>query len=159
VVHAAPGRPLFGLVRRVRALFDLDADPEAIAAVLRRDRLLAPLVARHPGLRVPRAFSGFEVAVRAILGQQGTVAGATTLPGRLAAASGKELKAPRPGLTRLFPTPERLADAPIERIGMPAARAEAIRALARATLAGLALSPGAGEDALHALLDIRGVGP
>jgi AraC family transcriptional regulator of adaptative response / DNA-3-methyladenine glycosylase II len=158
-VHTAPGRPLFGLVRRVRALFDLDADPSAIAAVLRRDRALAPLVARRPGLRVPGAFDGFEVAVRAILGQQVSVAGATTLAGRLAAAYGERVRTQLPGLTRLFPTPERLARADIESIGVPAGRAEAIRALARATLGGLALSPGAGDDAVRALLEIRGVGP
>jgi AraC family transcriptional regulator of adaptative response / DNA-3-methyladenine glycosylase II len=158
-VHAAPGRPLFGLVRRVRALFDLDADPGAIAAILKRDRRLARLVARRPGLRVPGAFDGFEVAVRAILGQQVTVGGATTLAGRLVAAFGEELPVPLAGLTHLFPTPERLADANVERIGLPRARAEAIRGLARAARGGLALSPGAGGDVVKALLEIRGVGP
>jgi len=79
---ASPGE-LFAVVGRVRRLFDLDCDPAPIAAHLRRDRTLAPLVRKRPGLRVPGAWEPLEIAVRAILGQQVTVAGATTLAARL----------------------------------------------------------------------------
>jgi 3-methyladenine DNA glycosylase/8-oxoguanine DNA glycosylase len=110
VVHAT------GAQQRVRRLFDLDADPAAIAATLSRDRMLAPLLRKKPGIRVPGAWDPFELAVRAIVGQQVSVAGARTVLGRIAAAHGL--------------TPETLAGADIQ--GMPRKRAETIRVLARA---------------------------
>ena len=116
---------------RLRRLLDLDADPAAISAHLGRDPLLRPLVAARPGLRLPGAWDGFELAVRAILGQQVTVAAATRLAGQLVAAFGRRYDGP-PGLTHLFPTPEQLCDADIG--GMPKARAAAIRTLAAAAL-------------------------
>ncbi|HKR64631.1 MAG TPA: AlkA N-terminal domain-containing protein [Thermoanaerobaculia bacterium] len=100
---------------KVRRLFDLDADPHAIASTLSRDRMLAPLLRKRPGIRVPGAWDPFELAVRAIVGQQVSVAGARTLLGRIAEKHGF--------------APERLADADIE--GMPRKRAETIRIVAR----------------------------
>ena len=97
---------------RVSRLFDLSADPRAVGRVLSKDPLLAPLVARRPGLRVPGAWDPFEVAVRAVLGQQISVAGARTLAGRLVALCGRPLpkNLARPGLTHVFPSPAAVAD-------------------------------------------------
>lgn len=122
---------------RVRRLFDVDADPSALHAVFARDALIAPLLRRRPGVRVPGAWDPFELAVRAIVGQQVSVAGARTILGRLAA---------RHGLN-----PENLADADIE--GMPRRRAETIRTLARAVVDGRILL---GRDDLTTL---PGIGP
>jgi AraC family transcriptional regulator, regulatory protein of adaptative response / DNA-3-methyladenine glycosylase II len=137
-VHFADPRRLLSIVERVRRVFDLGADPAVIASHLGGDRLLGPLLARHPGLRAPGAWDAFELAVRAILGQQISVAAASTMAGRLAARFGA------PGLAadeRLFPTPDRLAQAPIEEVGVVRVRAEAIRALARAAAGGALPAP------------------
>ena len=121
--------------------------------------MLAPLVAERPGLRVPGAWDGFEVAVRAILGQQITVVAAVNLAAKLVAEYGEPL---RPvygaGLTHIFPTPERIAQAHL--LGMPAARARALSAVAAAALADPNLfSPSqALEDAIAKLRSIRGIG-
>ncbi len=124
------------IVRRVRGIFDLSADPLAIGNDLARDPLLAPLVARRPGLRVPGAWDGFETAVRAMLGQQITVTAAVNLAAKLVAAYGDPL---RPicgdGLTHTFPPPGRLAKADLRSLGMPAARAQALSSLAGAVSA------------------------
>jgi len=120
---------LMPLVARVRRMFDLDARPDLIGDVLRRDRTLAPLVAKRPGLRVPGAIDPFEASVRALLGQQVSVAAATTLAGRFAA----QLGAPHAAGYR-FPTAREVADAGvarIARIGLPKARAAAIDHFAR----------------------------
>lgn len=132
------GPDLLDLVRRSGRVFDVDADPLAINATLGRDPVLAPLVAARPGLRVPGAWDPFEVSVRAILGQQVSVRGARTLAGRLVETFGRKLEgvAPIPGLTHVFPSPSSLARADLSRIGLPLARAEAIRALARAAASG-----------------------
>lgn len=132
------------VLARLRPMFDLDADPGIVGAVLSRDPELAPLVAERPGLRVPGAWDGFELAVRAILGQQVSVTAATRLAGRLVAAFGEpvasvqeapapEASAPEGGLTHLFPAPERLSGADVAAaLGMPGARGRAISGLAEA---------------------------
>ena len=97
------------LLSRVRALFDLDARPDVIAKGLRRDPRLAPAVKANPGLRVPGAFNGFEMGLRAILGQQVTVRAATTIAGRFVAAFGEPIATPMPELNRLTPLPARIA--------------------------------------------------
>jgi 3-methyladenine DNA glycosylase/8-oxoguanine DNA glycosylase len=126
------------LTARVSHLFDLSADPRAIGRVLSKDPLLAPLVARRPGLRVPGAWDPFEVAVRAVLGQQISVAGARTLAGRLAALCGRPLPKTlaRPGLTHVFPSPGDVAEADVASVGLPRARAAALKAFARAVADG-----------------------
>lgn len=147
------------LVTRARYTFDLDADPLAISAHLRRSSRLAPLVARRPGLRVPGAWDPFELAVRAVLGQQVTVRGATTLAGRLVAQLGERIDGTG-ALTHLFPRPEVIADADLARVGLPRARANTLRRLARAVAAGdLVLDATRGADDLVArLTTIPGIG-
>jgi AraC family transcriptional regulator of adaptative response / DNA-3-methyladenine glycosylase II len=149
------------VVARARRLFDLDADPAPIAAQLRADPALAAKLARHAGLRVPGAWSGFELAVRAILGQQVTVAGARTLAGRLVDAFGETLAAPDGGVAKLFPSAAALATADLARVGLPRARAAALAALARAVAEGaLDLEGGlAPEVARERLLALPGIGP
>ena len=122
------------IVARLRRVFDLIADPEVIGAHRSEDPRLAPLVAARPGLRVAGAWDGFELAVRALLGQQITVAGAATLAGRLVAAYGKPLPAGE-GLSHVFPGAERLADADLSSLGLTRARAAALGSLARAVVA------------------------
>ena len=148
------------VVQRCRGLFDLDADPAAIAAVLSIDPLLASLVARRPGLRIPGAIDGFELAVRAILGQQISVAGARTLAGRLARALGEPLAAPSGGLTHYFPTAAALAEANLDGMGLTGARITALKALARAVEDGrLRLDRSADRAATREqLLALPGVG-
>lgn len=124
------------IVRRVRRLFDLDADMQAMHALLLEDALLTKGVRRRPGLRVPGGWDGFEVMVRAVLGQQVSVAGATTLARRLVERHGESRASAVAGLDRVFPTPERLVDAGLEAIGLPRSRATTLRALAAAVLDG-----------------------
>jgi AraC family transcriptional regulator of adaptative response / DNA-3-methyladenine glycosylase II len=152
------------IIARVRRVFDLAADPDMIGAHLAQDPILAPLVAARPGLRVPGAWDGFELAVRAIFGQQITVPAATKLLGRLVLAHGAPLAGTSresEGLSHLFPSPQRIAPADIAALGMPKARALAVTSLARAiaadpaifsrsasleqTIAKLRLLPGIGE--------------
>ena len=126
---------LIYIVERIRTMFDLKADWAAIMRTLRTDPMLLERMGAEPGLRVPGCWNGFELAVRAILGQQITVKGATGLAGKAAQAFGRPFSSGN-GLNRLFPAPEALADAKLESIGMPSARAETIRALARAVCDG-----------------------
>lgn len=124
-------RSLFFIIERIRTMFDLNADWPDIAGTLKSDPALARLVVSAPGLRVPGCWNGFELATRAILGQQITVRSATALAGRIVKEFGRVI-AETGDITHLFPTPEILADADLSGIGMPNARRETIRALARA---------------------------
>ncbi|HEX8033202.1 MAG TPA: DNA-3-methyladenine glycosylase, partial [Ktedonobacterales bacterium] len=154
-------RDLSMIVNRCRRLFDLDAAPMAIAGILGSDPLLEPLVAARPGLRVPGAVNGFELAVRAILGQQVTVAGARTLAGRLVAARGEPLEQPSGTLTHYFPTPQAIAQSDMQGLGLTQARIAALQSLARA-VAGqqLALDPDADwQRTTTHLQRIPGIGP
>ena len=150
---------LADIVRRVRCIFDLSADPLAIGDDLGRDPLLAPLVAKRPGLRVPGAWDGFEVAVRAILGQQITVVAAVNLAAKLVAEHGEPLQTVcGDGLTHIFPTPDRIAQVIL--LGMPAARAQTLSSIAAAASANPNFfSPSQTlEDAIAKLRSIRGIG-
>jgi len=120
------------IVGRLRRVFDLGADREVIGAHLAEDPVLAPLIASRPGLRVPGAWDGFELAVRALLGQQITVTAAIGLAGRLAVAHGTRSAGAGDGLTHVFPRPEQIARADLSTLGMPRVRAGALSALARA---------------------------
>lgn len=124
-------RALFFIIERVRAMFDLNADWTAITRVLRADPLLAESLRSSPGLRVPGCWNGFELGVRAILGQQITVKGATRLAGALVSKFGQRFSASN-GLTHLFPQPSMLAEADVASIGMPKARARTIQLFAKA---------------------------
>jgi AraC family transcriptional regulator of adaptative response / DNA-3-methyladenine glycosylase II len=135
-IHDADPRAIPDIVRRVRRVFDLDADLAAVHLTFEEDPLLARAIAKRPGLRVPGGWDGFEVAVRAVLGQQVSVAGATTLARRLVDAFGDRRAQPREGFERVFPTPQRLREAPLESIGLPKTRAATLRSLAAATLDG-----------------------
>lgn len=147
------------VVGRIRRLLDLDADADAIDAHLGRDRLLAPLVRARPGLRVPGAWDELELAVRAILGQQISVAAARTIAGRIAAAHGEAV--PDDRLRVAFPGKEQLAAASLDRVGLPPARAAAVVALARAALETPSLlRPTAHLEAtVERLAGLPGVGP
>src|SRR2546425_5135575 len=152
-------RALLFIVERVKAMFDLGADPAIIAEHLRADPLLRGPLAKHPGIRTPGAWDGFELAVRAILGQQISVRAATTMAGRIATMFGS------PAITGdesewLFPTPAQLAHAAIERAGVVSARAETIRSLAR-RVADATITFNSSVDAremVSALKDLPGIG-
>jgi AraC family transcriptional regulator of adaptative response / DNA-3-methyladenine glycosylase II len=154
-------RGLADLVQRCRRLLDLDADPASVGTVLSADPALAPLVDSRPGLRVPGSVDGFELATRAILGQQVSVAAARTLAGRLVARLGPPLPCPDGGLTHAFPAAEAVAGGDLGDIGLTRARARALTALAEAVAQGrLDLGPGADRDETRRLLlALPGVGP
>lgn len=130
-LHFANPRSLFFIIERIRTMFDLSADWHAIESTLGADPMLTEIIHAQPGLRVPGSWDGFELAVRAILGQQTTVKGATALAGKIARAFGEPFDGPA-GLTHLFPSPEILAKTDLSSMGLPATRAAAIRSLARA---------------------------
>ena len=148
------------IVERVRTMFDLRADPQTIDAHLRRDPLLAALVKAHPGLRVPGAWDGFELAARAILGQQVSVKAATTLMGRLVKRYGEEMEGAGGEGRYKFPIAERLSRARSNDLGMPSQRAASIRKLAHAVHRGhLKLSAFMNlEEAIQKLTAIPGIG-
>jgi AraC family transcriptional regulator of adaptative response / DNA-3-methyladenine glycosylase II len=168
------------LERKLRDLLDCDADPHAIDTVLARDPFLAASVRRRPGLRVPGAVDGFELAVRAILGQQVSVAGARTLAGRLVIRCGPPLAAPHGTLahgmlTHAFPSAAELAAANLDGLGLTGARIRALHALAEAVAAGrisldssraAPAAPEAARDGAAraaatcaALVELPGIGP
>jgi AraC family transcriptional regulator of adaptative response / DNA-3-methyladenine glycosylase II len=156
-VSASLVKALPPVLSRVKSLMDLACHPAEVA------QALGALAKRRPGLRVPGAFDGFEVAVRAILGQQVSVAAARTVAGRFAAAFGEPIESPFAALTTVFPAPERIAKlryGRIARLGMPGARARTVLALARAVARGkLVLMPNAAVEAtLDGLRALPGVG-
>lgn len=155
--------PLLGAAEALRRLFDLSADPDAIAEQLGRDPSLRKHLRRARGIRVPGAFDGFELAVRIILGQQVSVPGASQLTGRLAATYGEALRleGADAALSHVFPAPDRLIEADARKLRIPEARARAIRALAEAVAAGtLRLAPGGDpEETRTRLLALPGIGP
>ncbi len=163
-LHLSDLRDLTTAVSRCRQLLDLDADPVAVLEALRPDPLLGPLVAADPGRRVPGATDGFELAVRAIIGQQVSVPGARTIAGRLVVAAGEALPEPVGGITHLFPTPGALmalADDLPAAFSMPAGRRRALVALAQAVDQGtVVIDPGSEPSELRAsLVALPGIGP
>ena len=125
-------RALPQVIDRVRRVFDLDADPQVIAEHLGADRVLAPRVRRLPGLRVPGAWDPFELGIRAILGQQVTVKGASTLAGRVVSLCGRAMSLADASLTHVFPRPADLAAADLSTLGVPTRRRATLHALSRA---------------------------
>ncbi|MCL2543297.1 MAG: helix-turn-helix domain-containing protein [Nocardioidaceae bacterium] len=154
-------RDLSAAIARTRRLLDADADPVAVDEHLSADPVLRPLVRARPGLRVPGHVDGAELAVRAVLGQQVSVAGARTLAGRLVAAHGREVDTTIPGLTHLFPEPAALAAIEPESMAMPRARGRSLIGLAGALADGsVVLEPGPDRsDVRRRLLDLPGIGP
>ena len=152
-------RDLGACVESCRRLFDVDAQPQAIAAVLGADPLLAPLVAARPGLRVPGCVDPGEIAFRAVLGQQVSVGRATALAGRLAAICGEPLVRPRDGVERLFPSAASIAAADLSGLGLTTERAATVRRLATALASGdVDLAAAGSDDAGASLRAIRGIG-
>jgi AraC family transcriptional regulator of adaptative response / DNA-3-methyladenine glycosylase II len=153
------------IASRLRRLFDLDADTETIARHLSRDRALAPTVRRQPGLRTPGGWDAFEIAVRAILGQQISVAAARGLAAKLVALSTTPIALANPTitdatLTHAFPTAQQLAAADLSALGMPAARRTALQSLARAAIAQPNLFEAANtlEETIARLRAVPGIG-
>lgn len=144
-----------------RWLLDLSRDPHAICMVLRRDPLLAPSVAARPGLRVAGTVDGFELAVRAVVGQQVSVAGACTLIGRLVRRLGEPLETPVGAVTHTFPTSRAMADGDLSGLGITGARIRALYALSRAVASDeIELRPGAETNQVVAQLEsVPGIGP
>jgi AraC family transcriptional regulator of adaptative response / DNA-3-methyladenine glycosylase II len=151
-IDLPPDTHLGALVAGARRAFDLAADPVAVDEHLGADPLLAPLVARRPGIRVPGSWSGFEAGVRAVVGQQISVAAARTVLGRIVAAHGSD---------GAFPGPEALVAAPLERLGIIGQRADTIRRLADAVLDGTVVLDGSvpHDELVASLVALRGIGP
>jgi AraC family transcriptional regulator of adaptative response / DNA-3-methyladenine glycosylase II len=149
-------------VQRIRRLLDLDSDPVAVDAALGSDAAFARLVRRTPGRRAPASVDPFETAVRAVIGQQVSVAGARTVAGRIVASVGRPVALDDDAdLTRQFPRPEELAIAPDAAFAMPTSRRETIRRLSEAVIDGhVELHVGADpERTRERLLAVRGIGP
>jgi AraC family transcriptional regulator, regulatory protein of adaptative response / DNA-3-methyladenine glycosylase II len=142
---------LFALSAAARRVFDLAADPALIALAFEQDALLAPLLRQRPGLRIPGAWEPFECVVRAVLGQQVSVAAGRTLAARLVARAGRAIAGGADGLTHLFPSPAGLARADLTGLGLTGARARALHTLAQAADEG-ALDLTASTDAVMAAL-------
>ncbi len=151
---------LASIIARLRRVFDLAADPDAVAFDLAKDSLLAPLIAARPGLRLPGAWDGFELAVRAVLGQQVSVASAANLAGRLTAQYGEKLRCADPVLTHVFPEPIAFSRADPARLGMPRGRAECLMKLAASVVADPRIfAPGRSlDEAVAQLCALPGVG-
>ena len=153
------------ILARVRRVFDLSADPAAIAGHLSADPALAARLALRPGLRVPGCWDAFELAVRAILGQQISVSAATALASRIATQYGRPLsptlREANGRMTHAFPTPDALAQADLSSLPMPRSRSSSIAALARAVAADPRLLEGRGEGqaAIERLTALPGIGP
>ena len=154
-------RDFVAAVARARRLLDLDADPVAVTTLLGGDPLMSPLVEQRPGLRVPGSVDAYEIAARAIVGQQVSVPAARRVLGRIVQSLGKPLEAPRAGLTHHFPSPEVVAAADPTSFPLPSKRAETLRRVALAVCdGGLRLDPGADRDDVEQkLLRIPGIGP
>ena len=157
----APSR-LADTVQRVRRMFDLDADPDAISAVLSADPRLRPLLHERPGLRLPSGWDGLEIAVRAVIGQQVSVAAARTITHRLVQRHGTAVALDgAPGLDRLFPDAATLAEADLDGLGLPGSRIATLRAIARGVQEGsVGFGPGQTlEEFTMAWCALPGIGP
>lgn len=158
-------RDLGAAVERCRRLLDLDADPVAVDEAFAADPVLGPFVARYPGLRVPGSADAEELAARAVIGQQVSVAGARTLADRLVRSCGDALPEGLAGsdesLTHLFPDSTAIGEMGPERSGLPKGRHEALVTLARCLERGeIVLDPGTDRDQAHRrLLSLKGIGP
>ena len=165
-VHGAGTRSLLPIIQRVRGMLDLDASPADVTRVLERDRFLKPMLRKHPGVRVPGVWDGFELTVRAILGQQVSVAAATTLSGRLARRYGERIDVSVPGLETtavpqlMFPQPQKLLRARLGDLGIIASRADTIRRVAKGVVAGhISFDPAQDiDDFCRQLVTIKGIG-
>ena len=156
-VQGALSASLMQLSSNVRRMFDLAADPMRIATAFAHDRVMAPLVKRRPGIRIPGAWDPFECAVRAIVGQQVSVAAGRTLLGRIVARAGRPIASGVDGLTHLFPSAAELSTADLDGLGLTGARIRTIRALAQVVEKGLDFG-GPASEVMAALVDVPGIG-
>jgi AraC family transcriptional regulator of adaptative response / DNA-3-methyladenine glycosylase II len=163
-VHGIRTDALFAAVQKTRGLFDLDAPIDDIASVLKRDAALRARLKRNRGIRVPGAWSGFELTIRAVLGQQVSVKAATTFAGRVAERYGEPINVPVDGITnvpdKLFPEPRTLVRARLESLGVIGSRAQTIRNVARAVVNGDLCfdATQSTEEFRKALTSIKGIG-
>jgi AraC family transcriptional regulator of adaptative response / DNA-3-methyladenine glycosylase II len=160
-MHGISTPNIFPVVQRCREMFDLDAPMQEIANVLSRDAVLGRMLQKNPGVRVPGAWCGFELTVRAILGQQISVKAATTIAGRVAKAYGEPaMDFGLSGLSHLFPAPERLARVQFKNVGITRSRAETLRRVAKAVVdGGLTFDPSQDPAAFReSLIAIPGIG-
>lgn len=158
-VRGAAPDDLFHISSTARRMFDLAADPASIAQALHSDPLIGRFVKGRPGLRIPGVWDGFECAVRAILGQQVSVAAARTFAARLVQRVGRPVAGETRGLTHVFPSAADLADADLEAIGLTTSRAAALRALARAVADGRLDLDGPLQEVTAAIAALPGCGP
>jgi DNA-3-methyladenine glycosylase II len=162
-IEGEVSRHVDALVEPLSRMFDLHADPQEIAEHLSTDPWLAPLVEAAPGLRVPGAWSGFELVVRTIVGQQVSVKGASTVIGRIVERAGKRIEGhAHEGTAWRFPTPAALSAADLTKVGMPGKRIAAVQGFAAAVASGAIPldAPGADSNLLRmALLALPGIGP
>lgn len=157
-VHGAAPADLFQISAAARRVFDLASDPARIAAAFGSDTLLAPLLKARPGLRIPGAWDPFECAVRAVLGQQVSVAAARTLAARLVARAGERIADGVDGLTHTFPSPASLAAVDLDGVGVTGARIAALRALARAVADGQLDFSASVDEVMTKLMSLPGFG-
>jgi AraC family transcriptional regulator, regulatory protein of adaptative response / DNA-3-methyladenine glycosylase II len=157
-VAGAPPAALLQLSTTARRVFDLAADPQRIGAELAADALIGPLARARPGLRIPGAWDPFECAVRAILGQQVSVAAGRTFTARLVEQLGPAIRTGAEGLTRLFPDAALIAAAPLGSFGVTRSRAATVRALARALLERRIDFGAAPVEVIAALVALPGIG-
>ncbi len=157
-VTGADPTDLYELSSAARRVFDISADPAQMVQAFGSDPILGPLVTRTPGLRIPGAWDPFECAVRAILGQQVSVAGARTLATRLVDRLGARLKSPANGLTTFFPSPRAIVEGDLQGLGLTRGRMAAIRSLAQSVVARRIEFAGPTDETVVALNQISGVG-
>ena len=146
------------IVARLRRMFDLDADLPTIHRPLKTDPLMARLIAERPGMRVPGAWDGLELAIRAVLGQQITVSAAIRLAGKLVAQYGQPLASVLPGVTSVFPEAAVLAVADLATLGMPKTRGRTLSGVAQALLDDPLLFEPGREGGVARLLALNGIG-
>ncbi|HYC10781.1 MAG TPA: AlkA N-terminal domain-containing protein, partial [Steroidobacteraceae bacterium] len=158
-VAGAPPAALLQLSSSARRVFDLAADPQRIGLELATDALIGPLLRQRPGLRIPGAWEPFECAVRAVLGQQVSVAAGRTFAARLVAQAGAPITCGSDGLTHLFPTAAALAAANLGALGITRSRAATLHALARAVLEGRIDFSAAPEEVAASMAAVPGIGP
>ena len=157
-VTCANATSLLHLSSVARRVFDLTSDPATIDFALEGDRVLAPLVRRRPGLRIPGVWDPFECAVRAIVGQQVSLPAGLTLVGRLVERAGRPIATPVAGLTHLFPAPAELLDADLRGLGLTGGRIAALEGLARAIVDGMVDFSAGADEVTRQLTSIRGIG-
>jgi len=157
-VRGTSSRALLQLSSSARRMFDLAADPARITLAFASDSLMAPLVKRRPGLRIPGAWDPFECAVRAILGQQVSVAAGRTFAARLVMRIGRRVGETESGLTHLFPSPQDVAKADLDGLGLTSARIKALRSLATAVAAGHVAFDRPATEVCETLASLPGIG-